>query len=63
MPPFGGGEDFVGVGFPFEGGGVLVVFGDESVDGGLEVRNGLTVMEIPVRMPQTRTPLPTWESP
>ena len=41
MPSFSGGDDFVGVGFPFEGGGVLVVFGDEAVDGGLKVRNGV----------------------
>lgn len=41
MPSFGGGDDFVGVGFPFEGGGGLVVFGDEAVDGGLEVGDGV----------------------
>ena len=41
MPSFGGGDDVVGFCFPIEGRGVLVVLGDESVDGGLEVGEGV----------------------
>jgi len=41
VPSFRGGDDAVGVCFPREGRGVLVVLGDESVDGGLEVGEGL----------------------
>ena len=37
MPTFDGGDDFVGVGGPDERFGLLVVFGEEAVDGGLEV--------------------------
>ncbi len=32
-PSFDGGDDFVGVGFPDEGLGILIVLLDEAVDG------------------------------
>ena len=37
VPTFDGGDDSVAVGGPGEGLGLGVVFGDEAVDGGLEV--------------------------
>ena len=37
MPAFDGGDDFVGIGDPFEGFGIGVVVVEEAVDGGLEV--------------------------
>src|SRR5271166_2428470 len=40
MPPFDGGDDFVGVGGPCEGFWHLVCLDDEAVDGGLEVDDG-----------------------
>ena len=40
-PSFGGGDDIVGLCFPCEGRWVLVVLGDEAVDGGLEVDEGV----------------------
>jgi hypothetical protein len=40
VPAPDGSDDFVGVGDPFEGLGVGVVFVDETVDDGLEVGNG-----------------------
>ena len=41
MPTAGGGDDFVWVGGPGEGPGLLVVVGDEAVDGGLEIDDAL----------------------
>ena len=37
MPTFDGGDDLVGIGGPNERCGVVVGFGDEAVDGGLEI--------------------------
>ena len=37
MPTIGGGDDFVWIGGPDEGLWLLVVVGDEAIDGGLEV--------------------------
>jgi hypothetical protein len=37
MPSFDGGDDFVGIGVPFEGLWHLVCLGDEAVDRGLEI--------------------------
>lgn len=37
MPALDGGDDFVGIGGPGEGLWLLVVLGEEAVDGGLEV--------------------------
>ena len=37
MPACGGGDDFVGIGGPGEGPGVIVGFAQEAVDGGLEL--------------------------
>ena len=36
MPTIGGGDDFVWIGGPDEGLWLLVVVGDEAIDGGLE---------------------------
>lgn len=41
MPALDGGDDFVGVGGPGEGRGLLLVFGEEAVDGGLKVDDGV----------------------
>jgi len=37
LPAFDGGENAVGVGGPYKGFRVLVGFGDEAVDGGLQI--------------------------
>src|SRR6266436_6916590 len=37
MPTIGGGDDFVWIGGPDEGLWLLVVVGDEAIDGGLEI--------------------------
>jgi hypothetical protein len=37
VPAIDGGDDFFGIGGPFEGFGLLVVFRQEAVDGGLKV--------------------------
>src|ERR1700692_584672 len=37
MPTIGGGDDFVWIGGPDEGIWLLVVVGDEAIDGGLEI--------------------------
>jgi hypothetical protein len=37
MPTIGGGNDFVWIGGPDEGLWLLVVVGDEAIDGGLEI--------------------------
>src|ERR1700674_2676646 len=37
MPTIGGGDDFVWIGGPDEGLCLLVVVGDEAIDGGLEI--------------------------
>ena len=39
-PPASRGDDCIGVGAPDEGLGVLIVLGDEAVDGGLQVDDG-----------------------
>ena len=41
MPALDGGDDFVGIGGPDEGLGVVVVLGEEAVDGGLQVDDGV----------------------
>lgn len=41
VPALDGGDDFVGIGGPGEGLGLLVVLGEEAVDGGLEVDDGV----------------------
>ena len=41
VPTPDGGDDFVGIGGPGEGRWVGVVLGDEAVDGGLEVDEGV----------------------
>ena len=40
-PSFYSGDDFVGVGGPREGFGIFIGFGDEAVDGGLEIDEGM----------------------
>jgi hypothetical protein len=39
VPAPDGGDDFVGIGSPGEGFGVVVGFGEEAVDGGLQLDN------------------------
>jgi len=41
MPTLDGCDDFVGVGGPCEGFGLLVVLSEEAIDSGLEVDNGV----------------------
>jgi hypothetical protein len=41
MPSFDGGDDFVGVGCPYEGFGLGIGFCNEAVDGGLEIDDGV----------------------
>ena len=41
MPASDGGDDFVGIGSPDEGPGLLIVLVDEAVDGGLKVDHGV----------------------
>ena len=41
MPTIGGGDDFVWIGAPDEGLWLLVVVGDEAIDGGLEIDEAL----------------------
>ena len=41
MPSFDGGDDFIRVGGPEERFWVLVGFGDEAIDGGLEIKKGM----------------------
>ena len=41
MPPLDGGDDFVGIGGPCEGLWILVVLGEEAIDCGLEVDDGV----------------------
>ena len=40
MPAFDGGDDFVGIGGPYEGFGLGIGLCDEAVDGGLEIDDG-----------------------
>ena len=40
MPTFDGGDDFVGIGGPDEGLGIIIGFGDELIDGCLQVGHG-----------------------
>ena len=37
MPASGGGDDYVGIGGPFEGFGLCIVVIEEAIDGGLKV--------------------------
>ena len=39
IPTFDGSDDFIGIGGPHEGFGVIVGFLQEAVDGGLEIDN------------------------
>ncbi len=50
MPTIYSGDDFVWVGGPGEGFGVLVCFRDEAIDGGLEINEGVenTAFEPPL---------------
>ena len=41
MPTFGSGDDFVWIGGPDEGLWLLIMVGDEAVDGGLQVDDAL----------------------
>ena len=41
VPSFDGCDDFIGVGGPREGFGVLIGFGDEAIDGSLEIDEGM----------------------
>jgi hypothetical protein len=41
VPSFDGGDDLVGIGGPCEGLGVFVGLGDEAIDGGLQVDEGV----------------------
>jgi hypothetical protein len=41
VPSGSGGDDFVWIGGPDEGSGLLVVIHDEAVDGGLEIDDAL----------------------
>ncbi len=43
MPARGGADDFVGIGGPDEGLGLLIVVHDEAVDGGLQIDDALGV--------------------
>ncbi len=49
VPSFDGGDDLVWIGGPGEGLGVLVCFGDEAIDGSVEVDEGMedTTLEAP----------------
>ena len=40
VPTFDGSDDFVGVGGPCERFGLPIVFGEEAVDGGLQIDDG-----------------------
>lgn len=40
MPSFDSGDNLVGIGGPGEGVGLVVMLGDEAVDGGLQVDDG-----------------------
>src|SRR5258705_510553 len=50
MPTIGGGDDFVWIGGPDEGLWLLVVVGDEAIDGGLEIDDAFedTALEAPL---------------
>ena len=48
MPTIGGGDDFVWIGGPGEGLWLLVVVGDEAIDGGLEID------DVPLKTPRLR---------
>ena len=41
MPSFDSGDYFVGIGGPGEWFGLVVMLGDEAIDGGLEVDDGV----------------------
>ena len=41
VPSFDGSDDLIWIGGPGEGFGVFVGFGDETIDGGLEVDEGM----------------------
>ena len=60
MPTIGGGDDFVWIGGPDEGLWLLVVVGDEAIDGGLEIDDASE--DAALRIPQTRTTPRPWES-
>ena len=50
MPTIGGGDDFVWIGSPDEGPRLLVVVGDEAIDGGREIDDAFedAVLEAPL---------------
>ena len=41
VPPFDGGDDFIGIGGPDERLGLAIVLGDVAVDGSLQVDDGM----------------------
>jgi addiction module HigA family antidote len=47
MPTIGGGDDFVWIGGPDEGFWLLVVVGDEAIDGGLEIDDAFEDAALP----------------
>ena len=53
MPTIGGGDDFVWIGGPDEGLWLLVVVGDEAIDGGLEIDDAFedAALEAPLAAP------------
>ena len=57
VPAFDGCDDFVGICGPDEGFWLLVVLGEEAVDGGLEVDDGVkdAAFQAPLRQPGEET--------
>jgi len=41
VPSFDSGDNFVRIGCPCEGFGLVIMFGEEAVDGGLEINDGV----------------------
>jgi hypothetical protein len=60
MPTIGGGDDFVWIGGPDEGLWLLVVVGDEAIDGGLEIDDAF---EDAALLPPLGALFPLWYSP
>jgi hypothetical protein len=59
MPTIGGGDDFIWIGGPDEGLWLLVVVGDEAIDGGLEIDDAFedAALEAPLRAKKPSTAL------
>lgn len=52
VPTLDGGDDLVGIGGPGEGLGLLILLGEEAVDGGLEVDYGMKDAEFEAALRQ-----------